>query len=74
MLDYIFVSMLWGLTNPFIKRGAQGVELISEKYKNENPSKRRLEETKFLITRYQVRFFCKEIIHLNNEVYTAFNS
>lgn len=52
--QFLFVASLWGLTNPFIKRGASGVEKVTEKYKKASVWTRQWQEWKFLFRRWQV--------------------
>jgi drug/metabolite transporter (DMT)-like permease len=49
VLGFLLVSLCWGFTNPFIKRGSQGVELIAEKH----PKYTQLYEIWYLATRWQ---------------------
>ncbi|KAM4048044.1 transmembrane protein 234 isoform 1-T1 [Anomaloglossus baeobatrachus] len=49
VLSLLIVSILWGATNPFLRRGAQGVERV----KVEGTVRRLLYEAKFLISNYR---------------------
>ncbi|XP_069613126.1 transmembrane protein 234 isoform X2 [Ranitomeya imitator] len=48
-LSLLVVSILWGATNPFLRRGAQGVELV----KVEGRVRRLLYEATFLLSNYR---------------------
>ncbi|XP_040280499.1 transmembrane protein 234 [Bufo bufo] len=45
----LFVSVLWGVTNPFLRRGAEGVERV----RVEGRVRRLLYEATFLISNYR---------------------
>ncbi|ORY49944.1 hypothetical protein BCR33DRAFT_713540 [Rhizoclosmatium globosum] len=45
------VAVCWGFTNPFIKRGSDGVELVSKKHAKDPWYIRTLQEQWFLLTR-----------------------
>ncbi|KAJ3285822.1 hypothetical protein HDU79_007050 [Rhizoclosmatium sp. JEL0117] len=47
------VAVCWGFTNPFIKRGSDGVELVSKKHAKDPWYIRTLQEQWFLLTRWQ---------------------
>ncbi|XP_044142448.1 transmembrane protein 234 isoform X2 [Bufo gargarizans] len=49
VFSLLFVSVLWGVTNPFLRRGAEGVERV----KVEGRVRRLLYEAKFLISNYR---------------------
>ncbi|XP_073408081.1 transmembrane protein 234 isoform X2 [Dendrobates tinctorius] len=49
VLSLLVVSILWGATNPFLRRGAEGVELV----KVEGRVRRLLYEAKFLLSNYR---------------------
>lgn len=53
LVSLVAVAVLWGATNPFIRRGSQGVEKI----KANGKIIQILLELKFLITTWQVRVF-----------------
>ncbi|XP_075709250.1 transmembrane protein 234 [Rhinoderma darwinii] len=48
-LSLLFVAVLWGVTNPFLRRGAEGVERVIV----EGRVRRLLYEAKFLISNYR---------------------
>ena len=55
MFGLILSGFLWGVTNPFLKRGTAGVEEVQEKHF----LKQRISEILFLITKWEVKFiFC----------------
>ena len=58
-LWFVLVGLLWGATNPFIKRGGAGVE----KVKHSNRVARFLLELKFLVLnwRYMVPFLINQL-------------
>jgi drug/metabolite transporter (DMT)-like permease len=45
---FVIVSVFWGFTNPFIKRGSQGVEMIGR-----NSRYQQLQQIMYLATRWQ---------------------
>uniref|UniRef100_A0A6B2E8E0 Putative conserved secreted protein n=1 Tax=Phlebotomus kandelakii TaxID=1109342 RepID=A0A6B2E8E0_9DIPT len=45
----VLVGLLWGATNPFIKRGSQGIQHV----KSSSKIKKLFLEIKFIITRWQ---------------------
>ncbi|OZJ06580.1 hypothetical protein BZG36_00607 [Bifiguratus adelaidae] len=47
-----FFATCWGFTNPFIRRGSQDIEAISNQYPQGGPV-RWLAETRWLLTRWQ---------------------
>ncbi|XP_056412910.1 transmembrane protein 234 [Hyla sarda] len=49
LLSLMLVAILWGVTNPFLRRGAEGVERV----KVEGRVRRLLYEAKFLISNYR---------------------
>ncbi|XP_075051313.1 transmembrane protein 234 isoform X2 [Mixophyes fleayi] len=49
LLSLLLVSLLWGVTNPFLRRGAEGVESVRE----ERKVRRLLCEARFLISNYR---------------------
>lgn len=49
MLSLLFVAILWGVTNPFLRKGAEGVERV----KVEGRVRRLLYEAKFLVSNYR---------------------
>ncbi|XP_073521796.1 transmembrane protein 234 [Phyllobates terribilis] len=49
VLSLLTVSVLWGTTNPFLRRGAEGVEHV----KVEGRVRRLLHEAKFLLSNYR---------------------
>lgn len=49
MLSLLFVAILWGVTNPFLRKGAEGVERV----KVEGSVRRLLYEAKFLVSNYR---------------------
>ena len=53
VLGYICVSMCWGCTNPWIKRGSAGIEYVQQKYKTHSFISRQYRELAFLLTRWQ---------------------
>lgn len=51
---FVVVAMLWGATNPFIKRGSAGVESIT----GSNRFTVAIKSALYLLTRWQVRGLC----------------
>ncbi|KAJ3106993.1 hypothetical protein HDU96_008047, partial [Phlyctochytrium bullatum] len=49
----LLVALCWGSTNPFIKRGTQGLEAVTERHQNSPWWKRAGAEYWFLLTRLQ---------------------
>ncbi|XP_069827449.1 transmembrane protein 234 [Dendropsophus ebraccatus] len=49
VLSLLLVAILWGVTNPFLRRGAEGVERV----RVEGRVRRLLCEAKFLISNYR---------------------
>ncbi|KAM4700912.1 transmembrane protein 234 isoform 2-T2 [Discoglossus pictus] len=45
----LLVSVLWGVTNPFLRKGAEGLEVVKEK----RTLRQLLSETRFLICNYR---------------------
>ena len=48
LISLFLVSICWGFTNPFIKRGTNGLEEISEKYSDSFILVKHYQELKFL--------------------------
>jgi drug/metabolite transporter (DMT)-like permease len=59
ILSYLFVSVLWGFTNPFIKRGTIGLDQIQLNHKEWV----KYYEIKYLLTRWQ--YLLPQIINLS---------
>ncbi|KAE8624381.1 hypothetical protein XENTR_v10005937 [Xenopus tropicalis] len=49
MFSFLLVSLLWGVTNPFLRKGAEGMESVRE----EKTLKQLLSEARFLIFNYR---------------------
>lgn len=59
ILKYLFVSILWGFTNPLIKRGTFGLDQIQLEHKEWV----KYHEVKYLLTRWQ--YLIPQIINLS---------
>ncbi|KAI8819882.1 uncharacterized protein EV422DRAFT_89925 [Fimicolochytrium jonesii] len=52
-LGFFLVALAWGFTNPFIKRGSAGLELITQRHASSPWYLKRAAETWYLVTRWQ---------------------
>lgn len=57
VLSLITVAILWGATNPFIRKGSVGIEKI----KCDSKVQQTLKEFIFLLTRWQVKIISKQM-------------
>ncbi|KAI8365976.1 uncharacterized protein BYT42DRAFT_618425 [Radiomyces spectabilis] len=52
VVGFLLVAICWGSTNPFIKKGSEGLEAVSQRYP-QGGIKRWTAELKYLLTRWQ---------------------
>ncbi|KAJ3179846.1 hypothetical protein HDU87_002414 [Geranomyces variabilis] len=53
VLGFLLVAIAWGFTNPFIRRGSQGLEKVTLAHRHSPWYKRQLAELRFLLFRWQ---------------------
>ncbi|ORX75972.1 UPF0546 membrane protein C1orf91, partial [Anaeromyces robustus] len=63
IIGFILVAICWGFTNPFIKKGTEGVEKIEQQYTG---WKRTFKKTIWLLTRWQ--YMVPLILNLNGSL------
>ncbi|KAI8900344.1 transmembrane protein 234-like protein [Globomyces pollinis-pini] len=52
-IGFIAVSLCWGFTNPFIKRGTIGLDIVTSNHQDRHPIIQTAYQIKYLATRWQ---------------------